>query len=153
MSDRASPPDSAILVLGDHPLKICYSRPSARGRTVFGGLVPYGRTWRTGANEPTLLHLPVAAEVAGVRLERGTYLLFTIPQQDAWTVLFNTSEAATPLEMFSDMTEVGRGVATVERLDHHVETFTIRGGDGVGESDFIIEWERLRARIRVRLLR
>ena len=72
LSQRSSPLDSATLVIAGTTAKVCYSRPSARGRVVFGGIVPYNKLWRTGANEPTVLHLPFPAEVAGIRLEAGT---------------------------------------------------------------------------------
>lgn len=152
LTDRPSPPDSTLFSIGSRTVKVCYSRPSARERQVYGELVPYGRTWRTGANEPTMLNLPVPAEVAGVRLEAGTYLMLTIPQSSGdWTILFNTSDAP-PDEMFDNMTEVARGTAPVEPLDDHVEMFTIRGTDAATAAALLLEWERLRVRVPIRLL-
>jgi hypothetical protein len=150
LADRASPPDSTIVRLGDVPIKVCYGRPSARGRVVFGGLVPYGRTWRTGANEPTTLQLPVSAEVAGVALQSGTYLLLTIPAPDEWTVLLNTTAAQTAAEMFRAMDEVGRATVPARLMPDHVEVFTIRGSSGEAEAALILEWERTRVRIPLR---
>ena len=73
LADRTSPYDSVAVPLGDARGVVCYGRPSARGRTIFGELIPFGQIWRTGANEPTTLHLPVAASVAGIALEPGSY--------------------------------------------------------------------------------
>jgi hypothetical protein len=150
MADRPSPPDSVRIVTAAGEVKVCYSRPSARGRTVFGELVRWGRPWRTGANEPTLLHLPAAMEVAGVRLDAGRYVLLTIPERDAWLVLFHTSQATSPVAMFEDMVEVARGQATVEALDRRVETFTMRGVADGDAYALLLEWEHTRVRVPVR---
>jgi hypothetical protein len=150
MVNRASPPDSAVLTQAGGYAKVCYSQPSARGREVFGHLVRHGRVWRTGANEPTLLHLSAAAQVAGQRLEPGTYLLTTLPGPDSWSVVFSTSEGSTPQEMLSSMTEVGRGSAAVEPLSEHVETFRIRPFDDAGERGLLLEWARTRVRVPIR---
>lgn len=152
LSDRASPPDSAMLTIGGMGVKVCYSRPSVRGRVVFGELVPFDEVWRTGANEPTLLHLPFAARVAGMEVPAGEYLVFTVPGPDEWTVQLHTSDAEVPNEMFGDNVEVGRGTVRAEPLDEHVETFTIRGVSGETEGAFVLEWERTRVRIPVERL-
>lgn len=147
LDDRPSLPDSTIMSVGEATIKLCYSRPVARGRVIFGELVPLDRLWRTGANEPTMLHLPVAARVAGVALEPGAYLLFTIPGTDTWSVVLSTSDAATPMDMLNDNTEVGRGTVPAERLDEHVEVLTISGADHDGGAVLILDWERTRIRI------
>jgi hypothetical protein len=63
---RQSPYDSTTVDVAGQALRICYGRPSAQGREIFGGLVPWGTLWRTGANEPTILHVPFDAEIAGL---------------------------------------------------------------------------------------
>lgn len=147
LTDRPSLPDSTMIRIGDTTVKVCYSRPSARGRVIFGELVPFERPWRTGANEPTLLHLPFPAEVAGAHVEPGRYLLLTVPGPAEWAVLLNTSESTTTQDMFADMVEVARGTAVVESLDAPVEVFTIRATGGDREGELILEWERTRVRI------
>ncbi len=139
-----------MVVIGGNVAKVCYSRPSARGRTVFGGLVPYGKAWRTGANEPTVLHLPFPAEVAGVRLDAGRYMLFTVPQPERWVIAIFISDATDPVEMFQTMRSVGEGMVVAESLETHVETFTIRGTTGAAVAELILEWERVRVRIPIR---
>ena len=150
LSTRASPLDSATVVVGGRAAKVCYSRPSARGRVVFGELVEYGELWRTGANEPTVLHLTFAAQVAGIPLEPGRYMLFTAPHPEAWTVAILASDAEDAVEMFRTMRPVGQGTAGVEALPEPVDTFTIRGVDGATEGQLLLEWERVRVRIPVR---
>ena len=70
-------------------LKVTYCSPSKKGREIFGGLVPYGQVWRTGANEATTFHSATALEVEGQALPAGDYSLWTIPGPQQWTVIFN----------------------------------------------------------------
>src|SRR5688500_5549409 len=88
---RPSPYDSVSFRVGGREAKLCYGRPSARGRPVFGQLVPWDQLWRTGANEPTTLHVPFAAEVAGVRVAPGKYSIYTVPSTREWVVVVNAS--------------------------------------------------------------
>jgi hypothetical protein len=74
LAKRASPLDSVQATIDGATVTVCYGRPSAKGRAIMGGLVPFGTPWRLGANEPTRLILPFAAEVAGARVEPGTEL-------------------------------------------------------------------------------
>ena len=69
---------------------VSYARPAVKGRTIWGDLVPYGKVWRTGANEPTLLILDDEVEIEGVKVAPGQYALFTIPEQDRLTFILNT---------------------------------------------------------------
>ena len=66
-----------------------YGRPNAKGRDLWGGLVPYGKVWRTGADEASTITLSDDVEVNGEPLAAGTYALFTIPGENSWTVIFN----------------------------------------------------------------
>jgi len=77
--------------VGGRSALVCYGRPLARGRRIFGGLVPYGELWRTGANEPTILTLPFGATVAGLEVPRGRYSVYTVPHQGHWTLVLNRS--------------------------------------------------------------
>lgn len=86
---RVSPNATVSQTIGVTEIQISYGRPSARGRDVFGGLVPFGEVWRTGANEATTISFSTPVEIQGEPLEAGTYGLFTIPGEDAWTVIFN----------------------------------------------------------------
>lgn len=154
LAERASPFDSTRITLGNSVAQVCYSRPSAKGRVVFGELVPWDKLWRTGANEPTIIHTPVAAEFAGLRVEPGSYSLYTIPGESQWTIILNRSITQwghegtyTPAVQAQ---EVGRAQVGTERLDNHVETFTIRSEPAAGGARLILEWERTRVVIPVR---
>jgi hypothetical protein len=108
--------------------------------------------WRTGANEPTVLHLPFAAEVAGVRLQPGRYLLLTVPRPESWIIVFYTANSDDSGEMFRTMSQVGQGVASTEPLENPIDTFTIRGTDGSDRAELLLEWQHVRVRIPVLLI-
>ena len=72
-------------------VSINYSRPSKKGRTIFGDLVPYGKLWRTGANNATKFTFSDDVKIGGKDLPAGTYALFTIPGEDEWTIIFNNN--------------------------------------------------------------
>ncbi len=148
VEDRASPYDSTSFAVGSGQAKICYSRPSLRGRTMIGGdAVPYGQVWRTGANEPTTIHVSGPAVIAGIAVEPGAYSLYTIPAADGpWTLIVNASTSQWGHE--SSYTEevqaqdVGRAEVDAEPLDTAVEQFTIRPmDDGAG---VVLEWQNSR---------
>lgn len=153
---RASPLAAAPVRFSRGHAKICYGRPSLRGRTMLGGdAVPYGSLWRTGANEPTTLHLDVPAELGELYLEPGGYSLYTIPGPDRWQVVVNRSTRQWGLEIFYDETlesqEVGRFTLPAERLDAPVETLTIRPTPIGGNTwSLDLAWERVRIRIPLR---
>ncbi|WP_203258145.1 DUF2911 domain-containing protein [Hyunsoonleella ulvae] len=69
---------------------IAYSRPGVKGRKIFGGLVPYGELWRTGANKNTTITFSTAATIDGQTLQAGTYAIFTKPGKEMWEVYFYT---------------------------------------------------------------
>lgn len=154
---RASPYDSTAIKLGGATGRICYSRPSLRGRTMIGSpRVPYGKIWRTGANEPTTIHLPVAASIAGVRVPAGSYSIYTIPDPKEWTVIVNRSTTQWGIESQYPKVqaqEVGRGKVPAQALDAPVETFTIRATSvGRAGSDLVLEWEKTRIVVPIRVV-
>lgn len=148
---RTSPYDSTTLDLGPGKMKVCYGRPSLRGRTMIGGeAVPYGELWRTGANEPTTLHLNVPATIAGMQVEPGSYSLYTIPREgNEWTLILNRSTSQWGHEsQYTDEVEaqeVGRAPVTAEPLSSPVEMVTIRPMEQ--GSGLFLEWQNSRVSI------
>ncbi len=104
-----------------------YSRPSAKGRKVFGDLVPFGEMWRTGANSSTKIAFSEAVKVGGVELAKGTYALYTIPGEKEWNVIFykNTSFGGVPGKDFNDADVAVRFNVPAAPQRDMVETFTI----------------------------
>jgi hypothetical protein len=88
-SKRPSPPAKVTEKVGNTTVTIDYGRPSVKGRKVFGELAPYGKVWRTGANEATTFEVSNPVSIEGKTLPAGKYSLFTIPGENEWTVIFN----------------------------------------------------------------
>jgi hypothetical protein len=153
---RVSPYDSTRVSVGGEDLLVCYGRPSSRGRTMIGGEnVPHGELWRTGANEPTTLHVPFAAEIAGIAVQPGSYTLYTIPDPSAWTVIVNrsTTQWGEESSYTEDVRaqEVGRATVPAGATAAPVETFTITSEPGeAGATDLVLEWEGSRIEIPIR---
>lgn len=146
LDGRASPYDSTSVTIGSAEAKICYGRPSMNGREIMGGLVPLDTLWRTGANEPTTIHIPFAASIAGIEVEPGSYSLYTVPGQDEWTLIVNRSitqwgiESAYSPDVRSQ--EVGRTQVAAEQTDEPVEMFTIEAQpSGASAADVMLRWE------------
>ena len=79
--------------IGVTDIEVTFSRPGVRGREIFGALVPYGHVWRTGADSATKLTFSTAARVGGAEVPAGTYELFTIPGETAWTVIIHPNKS------------------------------------------------------------
>jgi hypothetical protein len=86
---RVSPSATLTQTVGLTDITIKYSRPGVKGRNIWGGLVPYGQVWRTGANEATTIAFSDPVTINGQKLERGTYAIETIPGPSEWTIIFN----------------------------------------------------------------
>jgi hypothetical protein len=122
-----------------------------------GALVPYGKLWRTGANEPTTLHLPFTAEIAGVRVPPGSYSIYTVPNVDEWEIIVNRSTAQWGVEgqYTSDIQaqEVGRGKVKAQAVAEPIETFTIKSVPaGANAADLVLEWERTRVHVPLKVV-
>jgi hypothetical protein len=155
LETRKSPLDSVTFNISGQPVKVCYGRPSSRGRTMLGGAdVPYGKLWRTGANEPTIFYAPVSLSVAGIRVKPGVYSLYTVPGKSEWEVILNRSTSQWGKEdQYTEEVkaqEVGRAKVKSETISKPIETFTIRSelGGGKGAS-LVLEWEKSRIKIPV----
>lgn len=120
-----SPRDTARATVGGARIMVDYSRPSARGRTVMGGLVPWGEVWRTGANETTTLITDRALQFDAVRLEPGRYSIYTIPSEaGGWELIFNRQTGMNALAR-DPAQDVGRVRMEARRTQQHVEQLTI----------------------------
>jgi hypothetical protein len=150
---RKSPLDSLTFTVAKQPVKLCYGRPSARGRIMIGGAaVPYGRLWRTGANEPTIFFTPIGLTVAGIRVPAGKYSLYSVPGEKEWQIIVNRATSQWGEEHnYTDEVkaqEVGRGKVPAQSVATPVETFTIKAEPAAGDAKAIVlEWEKTRIRI------
>lgn len=154
LEGRKSPLDSLTFTVASKPVKVCYGRPSSRGRTMLGGAsIPFGKLWRTGANEPTIFHAPVPLRVAGLRVPPGVYSLYTVPGSREWEVIVNRSVSQWGEESnYTDQVkaqEVGRAKVKIEALKTPVETFTIKAEPAGDKAALLLDWEKTRVRIPV----
>ena len=136
-----SPRDSVSLTLDTAVISVNYGRPSMRGRKIMGGLVPWNKVWRTGANQATHLKTTSDLTFGGVPVTRGTYTLWTLPSPEGWKVILNkqTGQWGT---VYNPSLDLARFDATVGRLPAAVDTFTITlKGTGKSSGVMVLAWE------------
>jgi Protein of unknown function (DUF2911) len=129
--------DTVRATLGAATITVDYSRPRMRGRTLVGGLIPYGNVWRTGANAATQLTVSAPVRLAGVALTAGTYTLWTLPTRDGVTLIINgqTGQWGTDYELNRDIARRPMQVAATARS---VEQFTI--SIDAATPSLVMEW-------------
>jgi hypothetical protein len=145
---RPSPAASATCDLGGgKTIKTDYSSPRAKGRKIYGELVPFGEVWRTGANDATTFVSSADVTVGGKAVPAGSYTLFTIPNADKWTLIINkkTGEWGIPYKYESD--ELARVDMKVSKLPSTVENFAIAYDKSAGGCTMRIDWETTRASV------
>jgi hypothetical protein len=123
---QPSPKATLHQTVGLTEVEVVYSRPSAKGRNVFGDLVPFGKLWRTGANENTTISFSDDVVIDGKTLKKGKYSIYTIPNIENWEVLFysTTDNWGNPTE-WNEANVALRTNVKEESLPKPVETFTI----------------------------
>ncbi|AMJ65594.1 DUF2911 domain-containing protein [Hymenobacter sp. PAMC 26628] len=124
-SKRPSPPATATAVVNGTTVTIDYSRPSLKGRKAFGELEPYGKVWRTGANEATTFTVDKPVKIEGKTLPAGKYGLFTIPTATTWTVIFNKVPNQWGAFKYKDADDALRVTVPAKKLAAPVEVFDI----------------------------
>lgn len=138
-----SPRAQLSQVVGLTDVTIDYSRPSMKGRTIFGGLETYGKVWRTGANARTKITFSDDVTIDGKSLKAGTYAIFTIPTETSWEVIFYTDHKGGGAPATLDESLVAlKTSAEVRKLSFDVETLLITIGNLTNVSaDLQIIWE------------
>ncbi len=140
-----SPASSMTQVVGLTDVTVDYSRPSMRGRTIFGNLVPYGKMWRTGANKNTIVSFSTDVTIGGKDVKAGEYAVFTKPGEKSWEVYFysDTNNWGTPEKWDDDKVAVVTKVM-VDKMPMPVETFTITVDDLTNDGAKLgILWENV----------
>src|SRR6476646_10284205 len=122
---RKSPHESTSIEVGGHKITITYGRPYLHGRKMIGDHEPYGKVWRTGADEATTLETDAALDINGLKVPKGTYALFTIPGPDSWTLIVNKTAKQWGAFNYKEGDELGRVAMAVTHREHPVEEFTI----------------------------
>jgi hypothetical protein len=139
-----SPPAKAEATINGKKVTIDYSAPSKRDRAIMGGLVPYGKVWRTGANAATTLKTETDLMLGSLHVPAGTYTLYTIPGETEWTLIVNkqTGQWGTNYDEAQDLGRVKMKVAPVKDT---VETFAI----AIDNKALTMTWENTRATVPV----
>jgi hypothetical protein len=134
--DRAS---AHTTVKGDF-ISVTYGQPNMKGREIFGGLVPYGQVWRTGADEATEITITKGCMFGGKQVSPGTYTLFTIPEKGQWTIILNSKLKQWGAFEYDQVKDKNVLVAKVpsKQLDNAVETFTIK----VADNGITLSWDK-----------
>ncbi|SHJ51368.1 Protein of unknown function [Hymenobacter daecheongensis DSM 21074] len=147
-SKRPSPPATVTTTVGTTTVTIDYSRPSVKGRKVFGGeLVPYNAVWRTGANEATTFSVDKAVKIEGQALPAGKYALFTIPSATEWTIIFNKTANQWGAYEYDQKQDALRVKVKAQKTAAPVEQFTITA-DKSGKVNLM--WENTQASFMVK---
>ncbi len=139
---RISPLNVSSVRYKDTYLKIVYSQPLKKGRDIFGGLVPFGKVWRTGANEATELTVTNDILVNGQELKAGTYSLFTIPNQESWTIIFNKDLGLWGAYNYNPTQDAMRFDVPVAGTDTSYEAFTIQIDPLNNQVDISMRWDK-----------
>jgi hypothetical protein len=149
-SKRPSPPGTAEVTLKGKKVAIDYSRPSLKGRKVGQELAPYGKVWRTGANEATALTTEVDLNIGGTKVPAGKYTIFTLPAEGTWKLIINkqTGQWGTNYDESQDLARIDMQKSP---LPQPVEQFTI-SFDKKSENSAILnlDWENTRVFVAVK---
>lgn len=149
---RKSPHESIFSTVNGHKITITYGRPYMKKRTIMGGLVPYGEVWRTGADEATTLSTDADLDINGLKVPKGVYALFTVPKENAWTLIVDKTAKQWGAFSYKQATDLGRTAMTVSKADSPVEQFTIsltpEGSNGV---TLKMAWENTAASVPIKV--
>ncbi len=139
----SSPTQTVKQDFGMGTIEIIYSRPNAKGRKVYGDLVPYNKLWRTGANAATKITFTDAVEAGGKKIDTGTYVLYTIPGFDMWEIILNKGVSNWGIDGYKEGQDVIRFKTVPQKMRTNYETFTMEFANIKPEScDLQIMWEK-----------
>ena len=120
-----SPTQTVKQGFGIGTVELTYSRPSAKGRKIYGDLVPYTKLWRTGANAATKIVFNEPVENDGKKIDTGTYVLYTIPNVDSWEVILNKGLKNWGIDGYKESEDVVRFKVVPSKMKKNIETFTM----------------------------
>jgi Protein of unknown function (DUF2911) len=146
---RVSPHEKASIDLNGKTITIEYGRPYLKGRKAVGGtLVPYGKVWRTGADEATTLTTSGDLDIGGVSVPAGTYALFTLPSENGWKLIVSKNAKQWGAFSYKESEDLGRAGMTTQKLSSPVEQFTIAlEPAGANKAALKLSWEETEASV------
>lgn len=150
-SKRPSPPATATGKVMGATITINYSSPAVKGRKIWGGLVPYDKVWRAGANEATIFETNKDIKVEGKPLHAGKYSLYAIPGEKEWVIIFNSKTGQWGVKMDESTTEEpANDVLRVTVKPVKSANFNERLKYVVDKNGFALEWENLRVPVSIK---
>lgn len=136
---------------GELPVaRVIYSRPHRQGRKIFGNLVKWGEPWRLGANEATEIQFFQPVTIQNKRIGKGQYILYAIPYQDHWTIVFNTNLYTWGLK-FNLAKDAMKFTVPVTSKDQMIEYFSMVFEKTAGGADLVMAWKNTEARLPIQL--
>ncbi len=136
-----SPPADTSVTIDGKNITVKYSAPSMRGRQIFGGLVPYGKVWRAGANAATAFHTDADLDLNGLAVPKGDYTLFVLPEAEQWTLIVSKETGQWGLA-YKEANDLGRVKMQLSKASTPVETFKISlSSAGAKAGKLQMEWE------------
>ena len=149
---RKSPHESTSIEVGGHKITITYGRPYLRGRKMIGDHEPYGKVWRTGADEATTIHTDADLDINGLKVPKGTYALFTIPKENSWTLIVNKTAKQWGAFSYKQADDLGRTEMTVSKAGAPVEQFTISlTPEGSSSATLKMAWDKTVASVPIKV--
>jgi hypothetical protein len=149
---RPSPLAIASIRYKDNYVKVTYSQTQMKNRKIFGHLVPYGKVWRTGANEATEITTIKDIEINGFLLKAGTYSLFTIPEKDKWTIIINADVGLWGAYNYNPAKDVKRFEVPVQETDTVYEAFTITLDHRNELADLLMMWDKTKVAVQLKFI-
>ena len=148
---RPSPPATATGKVNGATITIDYSSPAVKGRKIWGGLVPYNKVWRTGANEATLFNTDKDISVEGKSLPAGKYSIYTIPGEKEWVFIFNSQTGQSGVKGNEETSEdPAKDVLRVTVKPEKSARFNERMKFEVENTGFSLLWENLKVPVSIR---
>lgn len=132
LQDKVSDPMAA---------RVIYSRPQKNGREVFGKLIEYGKVWRLGANEATEIEFFTDVKIGNVKVKKGRYTLYTIPQEDKWTFIINNDNDSWGSFKYDEKKDVARAEVPVQKITEPVESLSMVFEKAASGIQLLVIWD------------
>lgn len=149
---KFSPEDTVGYIKNDLQLSVFYNRPYKKGRPIFGALVPFGKVWRTGANEATVFTTNQDLTVEDQLLQAGKYTIWTVPNADMWEVIFNSKQYVWGVDSDGNASrdpafDVLNVKIPVDKKSDPTEQFTIFFTEINSEINMVFEWDQTKVTV------
>ena len=146
-----SPPAKAACEINGKRITVNYSSPRMRGRKIYGGLVPFDKVWRLGANKATTFDITTDVTIDGKRIPAGNYTLFTIPTPERWTLIISKKTGEWGIPYPGEQYDFARVPMSVSPLKKTIQDLTISFVPHGSVCTMHVDWERTRASVEIHM--